>query len=211
MSDHVDLGASGATAGAPALVPDRRQGQRYKSVLRIAKLICPRGEQLCVIRNISSGGLMAHVYARFEVGTQVRVEFKSGETLACTVRWMRQELAGMQFDVPIDVDAFLAGVDRQTAAREPRAPRLGVDTLGLMRCGVRYRPVTLCDISQGGAKLLAPDWTEVGQEVVMRVSGLPLLTGVIRWQNEQHAGIAFKTPIPLPVLAEWIAHVDPAH
>lgn len=185
---------------------ERRDGPRHTRVMRVAKMVLRSHDELCVIRNISDGGLMAQVYSAPAPGEPVVFEFRSGPSIAGQVRWVRDDLIGVEFDTRIDAGRLLAGDDAAPVA--PRAPRLATDTPAVVRCGVRIHPATLCDISQGGAKLCAADWTQPGQEVVVRVPGLPPIAGTIRWRDERHAGVAFTLPVPLPVLAAWAAHPD---
>lgn len=205
MFEQADPYAEDMALLEPAASRDRREGQRYKTVLRVAKLVTARGEELCVIRNISSGGLMAHVYSRPAVGESVTVEVKSGRMLPGTVRWTRDDVAGLQFDEVIDVDQVLGQHGEQ--GQVARSPRLGVDVRAMVRCGVVYRPVTLCDISQGGVKVRALPWMQPGCEVVLRLPDLPPQTGTVRWRTEEHAGIAFITPISLKTLAGWLSQL----
>ncbi len=41
--------------------PDRRRQTRHLTILRVGTLIIEGRRELCLIRNISAGGLMAHV------------------------------------------------------------------------------------------------------------------------------------------------------
>ena len=146
---------------------------------------------------------MAHVYSRPAVGESVTVEVKPGRMLPGTIRWTRDDVTGLQFDAPVDVDQVLS--DHGDAGQISRLPRLGIDVRAMGRCGAFYRPVTLCDISQGGVKVRALPWMEQGSEVVLRLPDLPPQTGTVRWRSEDHAGIAFITPLSLRTLAGWLA------
>lgn len=188
---------------------ERRQGRRHVTVLRIAKVMRTHGDELCVIRNISDGGVMAHLYAPAQIDEPVVIEFKSGAQLAGRVRWARGDDAGIQFLHAIDMESFLAGEgDVATGQGEPRAPRLGVGLAAVARIGIRMHPVTICDISQGGMKLRALPGVGVDQALVVRVAGLAPLAGTVRWCDDQFAGIAFDTPIAFPTLARWAAETD---
>lgn len=205
-----DNGGSNLTAdSARALAAhERRHGRRHVTVLRVAKIMRDHGDELCVIRNISAGGVMAHLYAPATIGERVILEFKSGVRLAGQVRWVRDDTAGIQFADVIDVVRVLAGEDDVEGSFEPRAPRLGVGLPAVMRVGVRVHPVTVCDISQGGLKFRAIESTAAGQKLVFRIAGLPPLAGSVRWRDASYAGIAFETPLPLAVLAQWAAETD---
>lgn len=199
---------AGGAAFASDAAHERRQGRRHVTVLRVAKVARAHGDELCVIRNISAGGVMAHLYAPATVHERVLVEFKSGTRLAGTVRWVREDNAGIQFDDTIDVVRFLAGEDDVEGHFGPRAPRLGVGLPAVMRVGVRVHPVTVCDISQGGLKFRAIDSTSIGQKAVFRIAGLAPLAGTVRWCEGGYAGLQFDTALPLAVLAQWAAETD---
>ena len=187
---------------------ERRQGRRHVTVLRVAKVMRTQGDELCVIRNISAGGVMAHLYAPARVDEPVVIEFKSGAQLPGRVRWARGDDAGIQFLDPIDMESFLAGEGDVAAANEPRAPRLGVGLSAVARIGIRMYPVTVCDISQGGLKLRAITELAVDQSLVIRVAGLPPLAGTVRWCDDRFAGVAFDHPLVFTVLARWAAETD---
>src|SRR5579875_2929966 len=59
--------------------PDRRRDTRHLTILRVGALIGTEGRELCLIRNISAGGLMAHVYSRHENGERVAIELKGNQ------------------------------------------------------------------------------------------------------------------------------------
>lgn len=207
----VPISAASFDDAAPAIVAgegERRQGRRHVTVLRIAKVMRTHGDELCVIRNISDGGVMAHLYAPAQVGEPVVIEFKSGAQLAGRVRWARGDDAGIQFLNPIDMVSFLGGEGDVTGSGEPRAPRLGVGLPAVARVGVRMHSVTICDISQGGLKL-ARSWDlAVDQKLVVRVAGLPPLSGTVRWCDDRFSGVAFDHPLVFTVLARWAAETD---
>ena len=56
--------------------PERRQQDRVVTILRVGTLIIESRRELCLIRNISTGGLLAHVYSPVEADQRVIVELK---------------------------------------------------------------------------------------------------------------------------------------
>src|SRR3569623_1810326 len=107
--------------------PERRQSQRNLSVLRTAILRTSCGEELCLVRNISAGWLMAHVYSSLHEGDPATVEFKSEVSVRGHVVWTRERLVGIQFAHPVDVSDELAD-HRDPAAgdQQTRLPRVEV-------------------------------------------------------------------------------------
>jgi len=44
--------------------PERRRDTRHITILRVGTILVDGRRELCLIRNISAGGLMAHVYSQ---------------------------------------------------------------------------------------------------------------------------------------------------
>ena len=187
---------------------ERREGARHIAVMRIAKLHSARGEELCLVRNISTGGLMAHIWSGLVMGDRVAAEFKSGQIVEGRIVWRRENRIGVQFDAEIDVPVVLGGDEDPAPGFQPRAPRVTVGIKGRLRCGALYYAVDVNNISQGGVQIACPDPSlderiERGS-VVLTIAGLPPLQGNARWHGKGLAGIAFNNAMPLETLAKWI-------
>lgn len=187
--------------------PERRQSQRNLSVLRTAVLRTSSGEELCLVRNISAGGLMAHVYSSLQEGDPVTIEFKSEISVRGHVVWSRDRVVGIQFAQPVNVSEVLADHrDAATGDHQPRLPRVAVRSPARLRSDGQYQPVLLCNISQGGAKLRLAKPDSLKSDVVLIANGLPRLPGTVRWRRGEYAGIAFNEVIPFADIARWIAN-----
>jgi hypothetical protein len=55
--------------------------QRHATPLRVAMLHVEAGRELCVVKNISAGGLQGQVYRAVERGSTLAVEIRSGERI----------------------------------------------------------------------------------------------------------------------------------
>ena len=97
----------------------RRTGERHLSLLRVGALLVADRRELCLIRNISAGGMMIRAYSTIEPDTRVSIELKQGEPVSATVKWARDENVGLEFDEPIDVISLIS-----TSEEEPRLSRL---------------------------------------------------------------------------------------
>jgi hypothetical protein len=184
--------------------PERRRATRHLTILRVGVLIGPEGRELCLIRNISAGGLMAHVYSHHALGAAVAIELKSNQAVPGTVVWADESNAGIEFDTPIDVEEMLSSQSAIDCGWRPRLPRVEVDRLATLRCGARLHGVNTRDISQGGVKVECDQPLEVGREVVLTMEKFRPITGVVRWCNDGLAGIAFNHLIPFQELMEWL-------
>jgi hypothetical protein len=180
---------------------DRRADPRDMAVLRVAKLITERGEQLCRIRNIAPGGVMVEVPGTFWAGEPAAIELKSGGKAAGRIAWVENGRIGIAFEEAIDPQDILA-IDPD---QPPRALRIAVSVEASLCLGGAFRRVEVEDISLGGVRIKLDDTTEIGTKVFLTIDGFPNLPGIVRWQSGGFAGIVFDKMLELDALAYWLA------
>jgi hypothetical protein len=184
--------------------PERRGSERHLKILRVGTLIVDGRRELCLIRNISAGGLMAHVYSRLATGAAVEVELKTRQPVAGRVVWVREANAGIQFDRKMDVAGLLANPSLLDNGWRPRTPRVEIDRMATLRAGARTWWVQARDISQSGVKVETDLPPPAGSEVVIALEGFRPLAGLVRWSREQECGVAFNALIPFGELIDWL-------
>jgi hypothetical protein len=183
---------------------ERRRDPRHLTILRVGALVGPNGRELCLIRNISAGGLMAHVYSHHALGETVEVELKGNQPIHGRVVWGEASNIGVQFDAQIDVAEMLSNNAAIENGLQPRLPRVEVDRLATVRCGARLCGVNTRDISQGGVKVETDDPLEVGAQVVITMEKFRPVQGVVRWCGGGLAGIAFHELLRFGELMAWL-------
>jgi hypothetical protein len=186
----------------PPKAPERRSSERYLSLLRVGTITIGDRRELCLIKNISAGGMMIRAYSEIEPGTPLSIELKQGEPISGVARWAEDELTGVTFDWPIDVLALLCS---SMDGPRPRMPRIEVDCTAWVREGADVRRTRALNISQGGicvesAFELTPD-----AEVIVTPTGLPPIAGVVRWKDDGCYGISFNRLLALADLVGWLA------
>ena len=184
--------------------PERRRDERHFKILRVGTLIVDGRRELCLIRNISAGGIMAHVYSPLSPDQQVAIELKTHQPVEGSVVWVREANAGIQFDAPIDVTELLASPAVLDNGWRPRTPRVEIDRMATLRCGARTHWVAARDISQSGVKVETDLPPAEGEEVVVTLEGFRPLHGVVRWRSEEACGIAFNETVPFGELIAWL-------
>lgn len=183
------------------LPPERREGERYLTLLRVGSMTVDGRRQLCLIRNVSCGGMMIRTYSDMPIGTRLSIEFKHGESVVGTVRWVSNGNVGLMFDHVIDVLQLL---ESAVNGPKPRMPRVEISTVAWVREGsVTMRCETL-DISQGGIRIGAPKPLKVRDQVVVTLAGLAPIPGVICWSDGNHHGVSFHQALPLQTLIRWL-------
>ena len=184
--------------------PDRRKQSRYMTILRVGTLIIDGRRELCLIRNISAGGLMAHVYSSLPLDQQLSVELKTNQPIAGTVAWIEGSNVGIAFNEIVDVEDLLATQSVLENGWRPRLPRVEVDRLATLRVGATTYGVSTRDISQGGVKVETDHPFDVGDEVVLTLDKFRPIHGQVRWYNDGLCGISFNHVIPFHELMGWL-------
>ena len=191
---------------APPAAPDRRAEDRYLSLFRVGTLTIGDRRELCLIRNVSAGGMMIRPYCEIESGTRLSVELKQGEPVEGIAQWVKDDCLGVTFDEPIDVLALLSAED----GPKPRMPRIEIDGAASIRIEKDVYRARVENISQGGMKVECQADLPIGPEVIVSINGLEAFRAIVRWKNGDSYGITFNRVLPLPVLVNWLrAQHDP--
>ncbi len=185
---------------------ERRADDRTTTLFQVARLLTERGAQhLCLIRNIGPGGMMLEIYAPLEPGMRVRIEPKVCDPLDGEVRWAQERQAGIAFDAPIDVHAYLHVHNVLLPDQLPRCPRVTTQLRARLRIGAVWHLVPLIDLSQGGVKVETDLPIALGQGVEIDIPGIGTLGAHVRWVRGERIGLVFTCPLRLALVARWIA------
>ena len=186
---------------APPSQQNRRDGERLMTLYRVGSIMVDDRRELCLIKNISAGGMMIRAYCALSEGIGLTVELKSGQPIHGKVNWTRDQTAGITFDQPIDVIEILSA---SMEGPRPRMPRIEVIGCATIREGANALRVQMCDISQGGMKIKCEAVLPIGADVVVSLPGLSAQPGVTRWTEHGYTGITFNRLLPLRELVCWL-------
>ncbi|MEO7655559.1 MAG: PilZ domain-containing protein [Sphingomicrobium sp.] len=200
--DHLPLPlpSSGVEDGLSAHATVNRE-ERQVSLYRVGALTVDGRRELCVVRNLSSGGLMLNSYSAIELGSRIAVEFKQGISIRGTVQWSNANSVDVEFDQPIDVAALLASAPHDF---RPRLPRIDIACDVSVREGAATYKVRALDISQGGVCVETDEVLSFGADVVVRIDGLVPEPAVVRWCNGNCYGLGFIRLLSVTSLAAWL-------
>ncbi len=188
----------------PSSDVDRRDGERHMTLYRVGSLLVDDRRELCLIKNISAGGMMIRLYCSVSIATPVTVELKSGQPVGGKISWIRDQNAGVAFDNPVDVIEILS---TSMEGPRPRMPRIETNCHATIREGANVLRVEACDISQGGVKIRTDATLPQSSDVVVTLPGLDAQAGIACWSSNGYAGIAFVRLLPLDELVAWL-HVQ---
>lgn len=180
--------------------PDQRADKRFTLILRSGKLITPAGEFLCVLRDISNGGLKVRLFHPLALDSACEIELSGGERYRLEPAWQRGQEAGLRFaDVPVDIEQFLD----QAGPFPKRAIRLGLRggwPIRLHGSGA-ILPAVICDLSQHGSAVLCGSRLPIGQLVAIEAEGLGTIDARVRWRRGERYGLVFQQSFRLDALA----------
>lgn len=180
---------------------DNRRDERHLTLFRVGSISIGERRELCMIRNISSGGMMIRAYCPLTVGLDVSVELKQGEKIPGEVIWIKNDVAGIAFKSEVDVVAILAA---SANGPRPRMPRVEIRCIVSVRRGSQVYGLLARDISQGGVKVETDRELEIGADVIVTLPGMKPRPGIVRWQSEGCYGITFNTVCSVAELVAWL-------
>lgn len=181
--------------------PERRSEERFLTLLRVGAIVAAGQRELCLIRNISAGGMMIRAYSPLPVGAPVSIELKQGDPISGVVQWVEDSLTGVTFDTPIDVLALLTPAGD---GPRPRLPRIELDAAAWVRQDGDVMRTRLVNVSQGGVRVESSGRLEVGADVVVTLPGLTPAAGVVKWSDGDSYGIGFNRALVLSDLVQWL-------
>jgi len=185
---------------APAR-PDRRNGERYLSLLRVGAMLIDGRRELCLVRNVSAGGMLIRPYSPITAGTPVTIELKHGETVSGVARWIEDGMVGIEFDQPIDVVALLTSSED---GQQPRMPRIELSCTAWVREDADIYRTRTINISQGGMCVEGDPRLRVDVDVIVSLAGLGPLAGLVKWKEGDRYGIGFNRVLAVNELMSFL-------
>lgn len=198
-----------AVSGPAAEPADQRAAQRFTLILRAGKLLTDSGEYLCVLRDVSSGGLRLRLFHPLTLPPSLKIELAGGEQYQLDLAWQDGEQAGFRFaGGPVDTDRLL----EEAGPFPKRSIRLRLHqplTLALRSDGPALQ-AQLHDISQFGAALSCAERLAIGQQLELDAPGLGRLAARVRWRRGELYGLVFEQSYRLDGLARLVARLQRA-
>ncbi|MDE8653796.1 PilZ domain-containing protein [Novosphingobium album (ex Liu et al. 2023)] len=203
--DKIDDAADQAQASDAQHDRDQRVAPRFALLLRGAKLLCTRGEFLCIIRDVSETGVKLRLFHPLPTGEQhFLLEQSCGDRFMAELVWERDGEAGFRFASAIDVAHFLAEENLY-----PRRPiRLNVASPVMLTVERRLVPATLCNISREGARIETAERLAIGQPLRIAGADLPEFDATVCWRKAPAHGLAFRQCMDLGDLARLVATMN---
>ena len=196
----IDTTAYSLSGKAPA-PSDRREGERHLTLFRVGAMTVDGRRELCLIRNISEGGMMIRPYCALAEDADLTIELKTGFLVNCKVAWIREDAVGVVFERPVDIVEILSS---SSDGPRPRMPRIEVDCFATVRDGSEVHRMRVHDVSQGGVKLESSRIIDNGADLLVSLPGLDPQPAAVRWSEEGYLGVTFNRLLPLAELVSWL-------
>lgn len=185
---------------------ERRAGGRVTLLIRPGKLIVDGREYLCVVRDVSEGGVKVRLFQPLPEHREIAIEFDHGDRHRLQLVWQTGDQAGFFFIDEVDVDVLIAA---HNGAHPRRPPRLNVAVDAMLVTSGLRTTIVLRDISQRGASIECSGWLMIDELVRIECSLLPTLHAKVRWRRPPHYGLVFEQTFRLDELAQTCARLTP--
>lgn len=182
--------------------PKRRpRAKRHLTLFRVGALTISDRRELCLIKNISAGGMLIRAYSDIPVGTGLSIELKQGESVSGRAQWVDQDSVGVCFDQPIDV---LSLISPRHEGPRPRMPRIEVDCFATIRDGATVVRARAVNISQGGLQVRTSADLTPGADVIVSLTELAPEPALVKWRDGETYGISFNRVLSITQLVAWL-------
>lgn len=191
--------AIAATSGA---APQSR-ADRKVSVLINAGVRQGERDGLCRIRNVSDGGMAIETSVQLVADEAVEIMLHSGRVLAASVRWVRDDRAGLSCtENPNDVlHVETAGAH---GAFGPALPRFYRTVAAQVVLHGRVHRCMLDSIAPGDILLTGAPACEVSQAITIDIAGLGAMPASVCISADSDLFARFATPLPFRLLDAWL-------
>jgi hypothetical protein len=203
---------SGKEMPPPMAVPDERGAEqrrepRFALLLRTAKLVAPQGEFLCIIRDVSAGGVRLRLFHGLPEGySQSILELGNGDQFPVDLVWQGNGEAGFRFSQKVDLEAFVS-----EASPYPKRPiRLRMDVPAVVSFADRRIAVRLRNISRQGACIESEELIALHQALRIESRHLPEQEATVCWRKGSQFGLVLDRIMPMADLAERAAAMQGA-
>ena len=183
---------------------ERRDSPRITVLIRPGKLVADGREFLCVVRDVSEGGVKVRLFAPVPDHATLVIEFDNGDRHAVRLVWQQGEHAGLVFVAEFDVTRLIAAHHGEKPRRQPR---LNVEVEAVLCTSGLRTPIVVRDISQRGASIDCTGWLMIDELVRIECDRLPTLHAKVRWRRPPRYGLVFEQTFRLEELAQACARL----
>ena len=181
-----------------------RDKDRFALLIRSAKITCDLGEFLCIVRDVSEGGVKLRMFHALPPRDSYRLELSSRHTFEIEPVWNKGDLAGFRFPQAIDIPAFIG--ERNDFPK--RALRLNLDAPAVVRTDGSAFAATIRDLSREGIGIETQLALALEQKVTVEAPNFGSRIGTVRWRKSPAYGVALRELLSFEELAVTAARMQ---
>jgi hypothetical protein len=174
---------------------ERREGTRFHTVLRVARVTREHDVGLWRVRNISDRGMMLGTRVQVIPGEHLQVNLSDSVSVNGRAIWWDGDRCGVAFDEPVDCAAMLEALVTEQKSARYRPPRLNVATRAIAYCDKGLHTVRVYNMSHHGAAFTHDGCFRAGMSAKLHFETGEDYRGVVRWSSEGKAGLYLTEPI----------------
>lgn len=183
---------------------EKRNAQRFTILIRAAKLMCPQGEFLCVIRDASETGVNLRLFHDLPAEERFMLELQNGDRHEVELIWQEGDRAGMRFLECAEIARIIEGPSRYAK----RPVRINVNFMAELSSISGGGPVEVHDLSQQGARITSDTRFAIDQRVKLSARHMPEINAKVRWRRENAYGLVFEDTFQFGDLARILADIQ---
>lgn len=184
--------------------PDQRSAPRFTSLIRAAKLISEQGEFVCVIRDVSTGGVGLRCFHPVPADPVMALELQSGEIFQ--IERVRGE--GCDASFRFESEVALERLVRDSEHYPRRPMRLNITMPLTLRTLAGPIAAVTHNISQQGCRVSAALPLAIAQSVIVESPHLPGIRAKVRWRRNGEFGLVFDDTFSLRDFAVHAARLQ---
>jgi hypothetical protein len=200
LADYRSTAGTQPCADTVDAAGERRESDRFHTVLRVAQVTRAHDTGLWRVRNISDGGIMLNSKVQVLPGEKLVVHLSETVSVEGRAVWWDGERCGVAFDEPIDCASLLESLVAEQKQKRYRPPRLNVATRAIAYCDKGLHTVRVYNLSHRGAAFVHDGCFKAGMAAKLHFETGEEYRGIVRWSEEGRAGLFLTDPIPAPRL-----------
>ncbi len=202
MTDIEDIGPKDPGAGESK--DDLRDKNRFALLIRSAKLKCPLGEFVCIVRDVSEGGVKLRLFHPLPPCDSFQIELSSRQSFEIQPVWTKGDLSGFSFTSAVDVSEFIS----ERSRFPKRALRLQLNAPAIVRTPGGAFSATICDLSREGVRIETQVALALEQQVTVEAAHFSSRVGTVRWRKTPTYGVALQNLLSFETLALTAARMQ---
>ncbi len=177
---------------------DSRGGTRYTLLLRSAKLIADGREYVCILRDVSAGGVKLRLFHPLPPSKFLALELGGGVRYPVRCVWQKGEFVGLRFLSTVQVQQLI----EENFAKYARRPlRVNLHQTARIALHQGDMTVTLINLSQQGACIDCEAHLLLHQRLRIDILTHTSLFAKVIWRKYPHYGLVLDEVFSMSDLA----------